>query len=122
MKHADVAVNRARSSSSVFSVPCQRCWLALEEVNLMQWTTTGTNHWQAIAPTAVKRIWGSMLNNSPKAWIRVGTSVYQQYLGSQTWVQVRDRITTFEHSSADITVNGAVYGFLFPPFFACLLP
>ena len=84
----------------------------LEEVNLMQWTTSGTNHWQAIAPTAVKRIWGSMLDNSPKAWIRVGTSVYQQYLGSQTWVQVRNRITTFEHSSDDITVDGAVYSFL----------
>ena len=49
----------------------------LEEVNLMQWTTSGDNHWETIAPTAVKRIWGSMLNNSPKAWIRVGTSVYQ---------------------------------------------
>ena len=84
----------------------------LEEVNLMQWTTSGSNHWEALPPTAVKRIWGSMLNNSPKAWIRVGTSVYQQYLGSQTWVQVRDRITTFEHASDDITVNGAVYSFL----------
>ena len=84
----------------------------LEEVNLMQWTTSGTNHWQALPPTAVKRIWGSMLDNSPKAWIRVGTSVYQQYLGSQTWVQVRNRITTFEHSSDDITVDGTVYSFL----------
>ena len=84
----------------------------LEELNLMQWTTSGSNHWQALPPTAVKRIWGSMLDNSPKAWIRVGTSVYQQYLGSQTWVQVRNRITTFEHSSDDITVNGAVYSFL----------
>ena len=84
----------------------------LEEVNLMQWTTSGSNHWQALPPTAVKRIWGSMLDNSPKVWIRVGTSVYQQYLGSQTWVQVRNRITTFEHSSDDITVNGAVYSFL----------
>jgi hypothetical protein len=84
----------------------------LEEVNLMQWTTSGDNHWEALPPTAVKRIWGSMLNNSPKAWLRVGTSVYQQYLGSQTWVQVRDRITTFEHASDDITVNGAVYSFL----------
>ncbi len=84
----------------------------LEEVNLMQWTTSGSNHWEAMPPTAVKRIWGSMLDNSPKAWIRVGTSVYQQYLGSQTWVQVRNRITTFEHSSDDITVNGAVYSFL----------
>ena len=84
----------------------------LEEVNLMQWTTSGSNHWQALPPTAVKRIWGSMLNNSPKAWIRVGTSVYQQYLGSQTWVQVRNRITTFEHASDDITVDGAVYSFL----------
>ena len=84
----------------------------LEEVNLMQWTTTGDNHWEALPATAVKRIWGSMLDNSPKAWIRVGTSVYQQYLGSQTWVPVRDRITTFEHSSDDITVNGAVYSFL----------
>ena len=84
----------------------------LEEVNLMQWTTSGDNHWQALPPTAVKRIWGSMLDNSPKAWLRVGTSVYQQYLGSQTWVQVRNRITTFEHSSDDITVNGAVYSFL----------
>ena len=84
----------------------------LEEVNMMQWTTSGDNHWEALPPTAVKRIWSSMLDNSPKAWIRVGTSVYQQYLGSQTWVQVRDRITTFEHSSDDITVNGAVYSFL----------
>ena len=84
----------------------------LEEVNLMQWTTTGDNHWEALPATAVKRIWGSMLDNSPKAWIRVGTSVYQQYLGSQTWVQVRNRITTYEHSSADITVGGAVYSFL----------
>ena len=84
----------------------------LEEVNLMQWTTSGSNHWEAMPPTAVKRIWGSMLDNSPKAWIRVGTSVYQQYLGSQTWVQVRNRITTFEHSSDDIKVNGVVYSFL----------
>ena len=84
----------------------------LEEVNMMQWTTSGDNHWQTLSPTAVKRIWGSMLDNSPKAWLRVGTSVYQQYLGSQTWVQVRNRITTFEHASDDITVDGAVYGFL----------
>ena len=84
----------------------------LEEVNLMQWTTSGSNHWETLPPTAVKRIWGSMLDNSPKAWIRVGTSVYQQYLGSQTWVQVRDRITTFEHASDDITVDGTVYSFL----------
>ena len=84
----------------------------LEEVNLMQWTTSGSNHWEAIPPTAVKRIWSSMLDNSPKAWIRVGTSVYQQYLGSQTWVQVRDRITTFEHASDDITVDGVIYSFL----------
>ena len=84
----------------------------LEEVNLMQWTTSGSNHWEALPPTAVKRIWGSMLDNSPKAWLRVGTSVYQQYLGSQTWVQVRDRITTFEHASDDITVDGTVYSFL----------
>ncbi len=84
----------------------------LEEVNLMQWTTSGSNHWEAMPPTAVKRIWGSMLDNSPKAWIRVGTSVYQQYLGSQTWVQVRNRITTFEHSSDDITVDGTIYSFL----------
>ena len=84
----------------------------LEEVNLMQWTTSGDNHWQALPPTAVKRIWGSMLDNSPKAWLRVGNSVYQQYLGSQTWVQVRNRITTFEHASDDIKVDGTVYSFL----------
>ena len=36
----------------------------LEEVNLMQWTTSGDNHWQALPPTAVKRIWDSMLDNS----------------------------------------------------------
>ena len=84
----------------------------LEEVNMMQWTTSGSNQWQALPPTAVKRLWGSMLDNSPKAWIRVGTSVYQQYLSSQTWGQVRDRITTFEHSSDDITEDGGVYSFM----------
>ena len=84
----------------------------LEEINMMQWTTSGDNHWETLPPTAVNRIWGSMLNNSPKAWIRVGKDLYQQYLGSQTWVQVRDRITTYEHASDDITLNGAVYSYM----------
>ena len=84
----------------------------LTEVNLMQWTTSGDNHWEALPLTAVKRVWGSMINNSPKAWIRVGMSKYQEYLGSQTWVQLRNSITTFEHSSDDITADGVIYSFL----------
>ena len=84
----------------------------LTEVNMMEWKTSGTNHWEAMQPTYVKRLWGSMLDDSPQAWIRVGTSVYQDYLGSQTWTEVRDRITTYEHSSADISVEGITYSFL----------
>ena len=78
----------------------------------MQWVTSGTNHWEAMAADNVKRIWGSMLNGSPQAWIRVGTSVYLDYLGSSTWTELRSRITTYEHSSDDISVEGVTYSFL----------
>ena len=84
----------------------------LTEINLMQWVTSGTNHWEVMGADNVKRIWGSMLNGSPQAWIRVATSVYQDYLGSSTWTELRDRITTFEHSSDDISVEGVTYSFL----------
>ena len=84
----------------------------LTEVNMMQWVTSGTNHWEAMSDYNVKRVWGSMLNGSPQAWIRVATSVYQDYLGSQTWAEFRDRITTFEHSSNDISVESVTYSFL----------
>ena len=47
----------------------------LEKVDLMQYTTKGTNHWEAMPEYRVKSIWDNAFDGSPNAMIRVATSV-----------------------------------------------
>ena len=46
----------------------------LEKVDLMQYITSGDNHWEPMPVSAVKRIWDNMLQGSPNALIRVSSS------------------------------------------------
>ena len=81
----------------------------LTEVKMMQYTTTGTNHWEALLPTQVSAVADSVFVGSPQANFTVDASLYQGFLSSQVWKPVNNRILIYNHTQADMNVNGAKY-------------
>ena len=81
----------------------------LEKVDLMQYTTKGTNHWEAMPEYRVKSIWDNAFDGSPNAMIRVANSVLDDYLNSSVWAKHRDRIISYEPSGYEIKEYGARY-------------
>ena len=81
----------------------------LEKVDLMQYTTKGTNHWEAMPEYRVKSIWDNAFEGSPNAMIRVATSVLNDYRNSSVWAHHKDRIISYEPSGYEIKEYGARY-------------
>ena len=81
----------------------------LEKVDLMQYTTKGTNHWEAMPEYRVKSIWDNAFEGSPNAMIRVATSVLNDYKNSSVWATHKDRIISYEPSGYEIKEYGARY-------------
>ena len=81
----------------------------LEKVDLMQYTTKGTNHWEAMPEYRVKSIWDNAFDGSPNAMIRVATSVLNDYLNSSVWATHKNRIISYEPSGYEINEYGARY-------------
>ncbi len=81
----------------------------LEKVDLMQYCTRGDNHWEPMPVTAVKYAWGTMLDGSPNAMIRVATSTLDEYRASDVWAKHRDRIISYEPSGYEISEYGVRY-------------
>ena len=81
----------------------------LEKIDMMQYTTHGTNHWEPMPATAVKLAWGTMLDGSPNAMIRVATSTLEEYRASDVWAKHRDRIISYEPSGYEISEYGVRY-------------
>ena len=81
----------------------------LEKVDMMQYTTKGTNHWEAMPDYRVKSIWDNAFEGSPNAMIRVGTSVIDDYRNSSTWATHKSRIISYEPSGYEINEYGARY-------------
>lgn len=81
----------------------------LEKVDLMQYTTKGTNHWEAMPEYRVKSIWDNAFDGSPNAMIRVATSVLNDYLNSSVWANHKNRIISYEPSGYEINEYGARY-------------
>ena len=81
----------------------------LEKVDLMQYTTKGTNHWEAMPANRVKSIWDNAFEGSPNAMIRVATSVIDDYRNSSVWAHHKDRIISYEPSGYEIMEYGARY-------------
>jgi len=81
----------------------------LEKVDLMQYTTKGTNHWEAMPEYRVKSIWDNAFEGSPNAMIRVATSVLNDYKNSSVWAKHKDRIISYEPSGYEIKEYGARY-------------
>ena len=81
----------------------------LEKIDLMQYITKGTNHWEPMPTNCIPRIWSNMLEGSPNAMIRVATSTLNSYRSSGMWSELRDRIISYEPSGYEINDYGARY-------------
>ena len=81
----------------------------LEKVDLMQYTTKGTNHWEAMPEYRVKSIWDNAFEGSPNAMIRVANSVIDDYRNSSVWANHKNRIISYEPSGYEIKEYGARY-------------
>ena len=81
----------------------------LTEIKMMQYTTEGTNHWEALRPEQVGYVAADVFQNSPNAYFSTDASLYQSFLSSQTWADLQRRIIIYNHTDVDFTVNGAKY-------------
>ena len=81
----------------------------LEKIDLMQYITRGTNHWEPMPTNCIPRIWSNMLEGSPNAMIRVATSTLNSYRSSSMWSDLRDRIISYEPSGYEINDYGVRY-------------
>ena len=84
----------------------------LTEVKMMQYTTKGTNHWEALKPAQVNRVGSNVFSGSPQARFSTDASEYQNYLASATWKDYQNRVIVYNHTHTDMNVNGAQYSYL----------
>ena len=84
----------------------------LTEIKMMQYTTKGDNHWEALRPDQVSAIGSNVFYNSPQAMFSTDALQYQNYLSSKTWKEYQRRITVYNHTNVDMTVNGAQYTYM----------
>ena len=81
----------------------------LEEIKMMQYTFKDDNHWYALKPGQVFSIGDNIFAGSPKARISCHRSEYQNYLSSDMWAPLRNRIIIYDATVNDETVNGVKY-------------
>ena len=84
----------------------------LTEIKMMQYTTKGENHWEALSPEQVTLVGDSVFAGSPQANFTVDASKYQDFLSSQVWKKVNNRILIYGHTHVDMKVNGAQYSYM----------
>ena len=84
----------------------------LTEVKMMQYTTKGSNHWEALKCSQVSSIGYDVFGGSPNATISTDAGEYQNYLSSETWKDYQNRIIVYNHTDVDFTVNGAKYSYM----------
>ena len=87
----------------------------LTEIKMMQYTTKGSNHWEALAPNQVSYVSSNVFENSPNATFSTDASQYQAYMGSETWKELRKNIIVYNHTfnSNSFDVNGAKYNLFY---------
>ena len=84
----------------------------LTEVKMMQYTTKGTNHWEALKPGQVNRVGSNVFSGSPQAYFSTDASEYQNYLASAMWKDYQNRVIVYNHTHTDMNVNGAQYSYM----------
>ena len=81
----------------------------LTEIKMMQYTTKGDNHWEALKDVQVTEVSSNVFYNSPQANFTVDASEYQNYLSNKAWKGVNNRIFIYNHTNVDMDVNGVRY-------------
>ena len=84
----------------------------LTEIKMMQYTTEGSNHWEALKPEQVISVGRGVFGGSPQANFSTEVKEYQNYLSSTTWQDYQNRIIVYNHTNVDFTVNGAKYSYM----------
>ena len=84
----------------------------LTEIKMMQYTTQGSNHWEALKPEQVISVGRGVFGGSPQANFSTDVTEYQNYLSSETWQDYQNRIIVYNHTNVDFTVNGAKYSYM----------
>ena len=84
----------------------------LTEIKMMQYTTEGSNHWEALKPEQVISVGRGVFGGSPQANFSTDVTEYQNYLSSTTWKDYQNRVIVYNHTNVDFTVNGAKYSYM----------
>lgn len=84
----------------------------LTEVKMMQYTTRGDNHWEALKASQIGSVGSTVFNGSTQAYFSVDASQYQDYMNSDVWKNVGNRIIIYGHTVTNMTVNGANYSYM----------
>ena len=87
----------------------------LTEIKMMQYTTKGSNHWEALTPDQVSYVSSNVFENSPNANFSTDATQYLAYMGSETWKELRKNIIVYNHtfSNNSFDVNGATYNLFY---------
>ena len=80
-----------------------------KEMKMMQYTTRGDNHWEAVKPGQVRQVADDAFKGCSQLRISAHYSEYQNYLSSKTWKQHRRRFIIYEATTENFTVNGVKY-------------
>lgn len=82
----------------------------LEQLQIVQYTTEGTNHYEAMTPDQITYIGPNAFTNvSPNFTISVHRSQYQNFMASETFKPWRSKIVVHEFDGVDFTEEGVKY-------------
>lgn len=82
----------------------------LEQLQIVQYTTEGTNHYEAMTPDQITYIGPNAFTNvSPHFTISVHRSQYQNFMASETFKPWRSKIVVHEFDGVDFTEEGVKY-------------
>ena len=80
-----------------------------KELKMMQYTTKGDNHWEALAPSQVTCIADDAFDGCQNLKISVQADKYQSYFSSSVWKKHKSRFIIYEATTEDFSVKGVKY-------------
>ena len=80
-----------------------------KELKMMQYTTRGDNHWEALSPGQVTFLADDAFDGCTNLKISVQADKYQDYFSSPVWKKHKSRFIIYEATTEDFIVNGVKY-------------
>jgi hypothetical protein len=79
------------------------------ELKMMQYTTEGSNHWEALTPDQVISVADDAFNGCGQLKISVLDTLYQNYVSSSVWYALRNRFIIYEATTEDFKIENVSY-------------